>query len=281
MRKSDMVSSLWSKKFYTAPIDYITSSFIREYDISKADISIFLSKGVITQEQYNFLYRIPGLARNIQMGILQQEQPELKKVYSSGIEDIRRQFFEVNDIQDQDVLSIKNDAIFLINKIPSVTSFNGVTLKNKNTYTSFYKLPRRFNKEFYYYLDRINNIEILDIKGMGEKEQQLHVNHMTEFLLVLFNSIELFPLDDAIQLLQTFYNRYINRELDIGYYRRYDQISGYDIIMNTPILKDRYNLKHLSPEHREMIDISYNVQMIIELYKMVSNMYFANPNKKK
>lgn len=276
-----MVSSLWSKKYYTAPIDYITSSFIREYDISKADISIFLSKGVITQEQYNFLYRIPGLARNIQMGILQQEQPELKKVLNCGIEDIRRQFFEVNGIQDQDVLSIKNDAIFLINKVPAVTSFDGVTLKNKNTYTSFYKLPRRFNKEFYYYLDRINDIEKLDIKGMGEREQQVHADYMTEFLLVLFNSIELFPLDDAIQLLQTFYNRYINRELDIGYYRRYDQISGYDVMIETPVIRNRYNIKHLSQEHSNLVDISYNAQMIIEFYKMIASMYFSGTKQKK
>lgn len=276
-----MVSSLWSKKYYTAPIDYVTSSFIREYDISKADISIFLSKGVITQEQYNFLYRIPGLARNIQMGILQQEQPELKKVLNCGIEDIRRQFFEVNDIQDQDVLSIKNDAIFLINKVPAVTSFDGVTLKNKNTYTSFYKLPRRFNKEFYYYLDRINDIEKLDIKGMGEREQQVHADYMTEFLLVLFNSIELFPLDDAIQLLQTFYNRYINRELDIGYYRRYDQISGYDVMIETPVIRNRYNIKHLSQEHSNLVDISYNAQMIIEFYKMIASMYFSGTKQKK
>lgn len=275
-----MTSTLWSKKFYTAPIDYITSSFIREYDISKADISIFLSKGVITQEQFNFLARIPGYNRNVQMGLLQQERPELKKVLSKGIEDVRKAFFEANDIQDHEVLSIKNDAIFIINKVPEVTNFGIVNFKNKNVYTSFYKLPRKFNKEFYYYLNQANNEEKLDIKGMGAEEQALHVNYMTEFLLVLFNSIELFPLDDAINLLQTFYNQYINRELDIGYYRRYDQISGFDTNIQTPILQHKYNIKHLSQEHREMIDISYNAQIIIEFYKMVANMYFSGGQKK-
>lgn len=275
-----MVSTLWSKKYYTAPIDYITSTFIREYDISKADISIFLSKGIITQEQFNFLARIPGHARNVQMGVLQQENPKLKKVLSMGIEDIRKQFFEANDIQDYEVLSIKNDAIFLISKVPTVTTFGMVTLKNKNTYTSFYKLPRKFNKEFYYYLNQASNEEQLDIKGMGKKEQELHIEYITEFLLVLFNSIEVFPLSDAIELLQTFYNQYINKELDIGYYRRYDQISGYDTMLESPVLKYRYNIKYLSQEHREMIDISYNAQIIIELYKMVANMYFSGGQKK-
>lgn len=275
-----MVSTLWSKKFYTAPIDYITSSFIREYDISKADISIFLSKGLITQEQFNFLARIPGYNRNVQMGLLQQERPELKKILSKGIEEVRKAFFEANDIQDHEVLSIKNDAIFIINKVPEVTSFGIVNFKNKNVYTSFYKLPRRFNKEFYYYLNQATNEEKLDIKGMGVEEQSLHTNYMTEFLLVLFNSIEIFPINDAINLLQTFYNQYINRELDIGYYRRYDQISGFDTNLQTPILQHKYNIKHLSQEHREMIDISYNAQIIIEFYKMVASMYFSGGKKK-
>lgn len=276
-----MVSSLWSKKYYTASIDYVTTSFIREYDISKADISIFLSKGAITQEQFNFLARIPSLARNIQMGLLQQERPELKKVLSKGIEEIRQQFFEANDVQDYEVLSIKNDAIFLINKVAEVTDFGLVHLKNKNTYNSFYKLPRKFNKEFYYYYNRITAEEKLDIKGMGKEEQELHKDYMIEFLTVLFNSIEIFPLDDSINLLQIFHNQYINQELDIGYYRKFDQVSGFDTILESPILKHRYNLRHLSEEHREMIDITYNSSMIIEFYKMVANMYFSQKGQKK
>lgn len=276
-----MVSSLWSKKYYTASIDYITSSFIREYDISKADISIFLSKGAITEEQFNFLARIPSLARNIQMGLLQQQRPELKKVLSSGIEEIRQKFFEANNVQDYEVLAIKNDAIFLINKVAEVTDFDLVHLKNKNTYNSFYKLPRKFNKEFYYYYNRITQEEKLDIKGMGKEEQELHKDYMIEFLTVLFNSIELFPINDSIELLQTFYNQYINQELDLGYYRKFDQVSGFDTLFETPILKSRYNLKYISEEHRKYIDITYNSGIIIEFYKMIANMYFSQTGQKK
>lgn len=273
-----MSSELWLKKMYSSPINYITSSFIREYDISKADASVFLTNGIISQEQFDFLARVPSLARNIQLGILQQEHPEYKAILKNGIESARRMFFEANNIQDWEVLSIKNDAVFLINKVATTTSFGNIVFKNKRTYTSFYALPRKFNKEFFYYLDRVNGIETLDIKGMNSGALELHKNYFTEFLLVLFNSIELFPISDSIDLLQTFYNRYINKELDVQYYRRYDQISGFDTCLESPILKHRYNLQHISEKDIDIVDIRYNADIIVEFYKMISGMYF---NKKK
>lgn len=276
-----MAGTLWSHKYYTAPIDYLNSTFIREYDISKADISVLLSKGQITQEQFNFLYRIPSINRNVYMGILQRDNPKLKKILSNGIEEVRKLFFEANDIEDSDVLSIKNDAIFLINKVASVTTFGNVTLKEKNTYTSFYKLPKKYNKEFYYYVNRVTGEESLEIKGISDDSRKLHEEYFVDFLLVLFNSIELFPISDTIDLIQTFYNQYINMELPLGYYRKFDQFSGFDTNLVTPILKHKYILKYLSEEHREMIDISYNLSIILELYRMVSTMYFSSTRQKK
>ena len=121
-----MSSTLWGRRYYSAPIDYLNSIYIREYDIRKADISIFLSKGVISQQDYDFYARIPNTARNINMGLLQQSNPTLKDILAKGIEEARHNFFEYNNIQDHEVLSIQNDAIWLINKIPTTTSFGVV-----------------------------------------------------------------------------------------------------------------------------------------------------------
>lgn len=275
------VGTLWSKKYYTAPIDYLNSTFIREYDISKADISVLLSKGQITQEQFNFLYRIPSINRNTYMGLLQRDNPELKKILSNGIEEVKKLFFETNNIEDSQVLSIKNDAIFLIDKVATTKTFGIVTFKEKNVYTSFYKLSRKYNKEFYYYINRVTGEERLDIKGMNKESIELHKDYFIDFLTVLFNSIELFPIADTIELIQSFYNQYINMELPINYYRKFDQYSGFDTNLKTPILEQRYIMKYLSEEHREMVNISYNLSIILELYRMVSTMYFSKARQKK
>lgn len=270
-----MVSTLWNKKYYTTPFKYVTSSFIREYDISKADINVFFSKGIINIDQYRYLSRIPSEARNIQMGLLQRENKEYIKILKDGITEARRLFFEANDIQDWEVLSIKNDAIFLIEKLAKRTSFGNILFRNKNTYTSFYALPRRLNKEFYYYLNTAIGEESLTVKGIGDEAFSLHNGYMNEFLMVLFDSIERYPIDDAIDLIQKFYNNYITGQLELGYYRRYDQRSGYDMNIRTPVLQSGYNVAHITDEYRDMIDISYNAAMIREFYKIVSNMYFT------
>lgn len=277
----DTVSDLWKKKYYTADINYLSSCFIREYDISKADISIFLSKGIISQEEYNLCYNLPSLNRNIRMGILQASNTSYKNILKEGIEEIRRKFFEANDIKEWEVLSIKNDAIFLINKLADTTIFDSIQLKLKNTYTSFYKLPKKYNKEFYYLLDRAHNIEVLDIKGINDSDRLLHEDYMIEFLKVLFCSIEMHSdLDDAIELIQTFYMSYINKELDLEYYRRFDQTSSFDLIIKSPILSNHYNAKYLSKNDMDIIDIGYNANFIMELYKIVSTMYFNKTKNK-
>lgn len=274
-----MSSTLWGRRYYSAPIDYLNSIYIREYDIRKADISIFLSKGVISQQDYDFYARIPNTARNINMGLLQQSNPTLKDILAKGIEEARHNFFEYNNIQDHEVLSIQNDAIWLINKIPTTTSFGVVNFIPKSVYTSYYRLPKKFNKEFFYYLDKVHGEEYLTIKGMGNIAQAMHKQYMTDFLLTLFNSIELYPIEDGINLIQVFYDRYIKKELDINYYRKYGGLGEFVSNLRSPVMQDRYNFMGMDQKHIDMIDISYNAFMLIEFYKIVSSIYFNSRKK--
>ena len=51
-----MVSnSLINRSYYTLNIPYLISRYIREYDISKANINILLYKKYIDQDMYNLL----------------------------------------------------------------------------------------------------------------------------------------------------------------------------------------------------------------------------------
>ena len=271
-----MTSRLWEKTFWTAPLDYVTSTYIREYDISKANINVLLKLGLINQEQYNYFYRLNKQAREVMVGYFLQEHKDDKygQQLIKGIREERRLFFEANDIQDYEVLSIKNDAVFLIEKVPSVTRFDGIEFINKETFTSFYKLDRKFNKEMYYKLDIPNDIEILEIKGMSDKAYKEHEPYMIDFLKVLFGTIETTDISEALNLLQIFSDRYIKHELDIGYYKRFDSISGYDTVIKTT-LGDMYNINYLAEKDRGIIEIGYNYAILMNLYKYVANMYFS------
>lgn len=268
-------STLWEKTFWTAPIDYITSTYIREYDISKANINVLLSMGVIDQEQYNYFYGLDKKAREIMVGYLLKDHKKEKLGVKllAGIKEYRKLFFEANDIQDYEVLAIKNDAVYLINKIANHTKFGNVEFVNKHSYTSFYKLDRKFNKEMYYKIDIPNNIEELKIDGLGDKAYREHEPYMIDFLKAVFSTVETTGVEDAIAMTRQFSDDYVNRRLDVGYYRRFDSISGYDSICHNTI-GDMYNINYLSQNDMRIIDISYNYLIIMNLYRYFASMYF-------
>lgn len=266
---------LWEKTYWTAPIDYITSTYIREYDISKANINVLLSIGAIDEKMYNYFYNLPKHAREVMVGYLLKDRKEEKlgREIIKQIREQRRLFFEANDIHDYEVLAIKNDAVYLIEKIPSVTEFGNIEFKFKQAYTSFYKLDRKYNKEFYYKLDIPNNIELLDIKGLNNKAYQQHAPYMIDFMKAVFSTVETVGVEEAIALIQQFSDSYLNRQLSIDYYRRFDSICGYDTIAHNS-LGDMYNINYLTPNDFGIVEIGYNYGIIMNLYRYIASMYF-------
>jgi len=161
-----------------------------------------------------------------------------------------------------DILSIKNDAIFIINKIPMITKFDNIEFVNKNIYTSFYKLGVG-KIEIYYLYDMVNNIEHIDVKGIKDEKIILHKNYFLEFLLVLFNSAQIESLRDTINLLITFYESYLKLELDIGYYREFNAESLFSI--KRIGVSSIYKADFLGEDSKSYIDISCNLNILREL----------------
>ncbi len=210
------MSELWKLVNYTADIDYLIGSYIREYDISKANINILLWKGLISIEQYNFLYNSDRMTRQVTIGMLRRNNPELGEALDAGVIEAKKLFFEANDIQDYEVLSIKNDAIYLINKIPMITKFDNVEFVCKNIYTSYINI---FKIQYLYYLDPINKKEVLDIKGIGEDKISFHRNFFYEFLLELLYTSTVDSIENVLWIIQAFSQKYVSLDLAIGYYR--------------------------------------------------------------
>lgn len=278
MTQQSNVSRLWEKTYWTSPINFLSNIYIREYDISKANINILLNIGAIDQTMYNFLYNLEKQAREVYAGMMMKDRKEekLPQAILKGIREARQLFFEANDIHDEEVISIKNDAIYLVGKIPSVTSFGNITFNNKHWYTSYYRLERRFNIEFYYRLDIPRQIELLDIKGINKEVLSLHEPYMIDFLKTLFYTVEVEGVEVAISLLQNFAYNYLNRELPIGYYRRLSSLSGYETNM-TNTLGARYIISGIDESYLSNIEIGYNYSILMNLYKYLASMYF---NKK-
>ena len=250
---------------YTIPVSYLTNVFIYEYDISKANISILYTYNIISKEVYDELYIAPRMVRQKYVGYLQKDI-KIVKILQQGIIEAKQLLFESNNMQDNEVLSIKNDAVFVINRQLNSTKFNNIEFKLKNTYTGFYKID---NLELYYYFNSITSEENLHVKGINDVNLLNHEPYFLQFLKDLFNIIQVSSIENALKVLKAFTRQYIDRSLNMGFYRQFNASSSFHIINNS----SGYMLKNMY-DNIDLIDISTNLHILIELQKILLQMYF-------
>ena len=111
-----LYSNLYQKNTYSANLDYIISSIITEYDISKGNISILRYMNVIDDQLYWELYNAPKQERVVRVGLMMRENKDLNRAVNNGFIEAKRLLFEANRIQDREVQSIRNDAVYMINR---------------------------------------------------------------------------------------------------------------------------------------------------------------------
>lgn len=249
-------------------INYLVSHYIREYDIQKANISILYSLNVIDYNTYSFLFEAPRDIRQVYIGNMIKDNKKIYDILHEGILQARQSLITTNNISELDILTIKNDAIFIIDKELSNTRFGNINFVCKNKYTSFlYVEPL----EIYYFYDIIFDKEIIDIKGINDNIlQQYHSNTWIPFLCQLIYLLNTSEIQTAIKFYSDFYTQYCNKELDINYYREFNSNSNFITI---PICGKRYSMQGI--DDISIIDISYNKNLLHKIYKILLNIYFT------
>ena len=260
---------LWDKTSYTADISYLTNVFIYEYDISKANINVLFTKNIIDQQTYEFLYNAPRMTRQVYVGKLCKDRI-ISNSLKAGIIEAKKIFFEANNITDKDVLSIKNDAVFLINKKPMITKFGFIEFMKKNVYTSFFKLN---NMEYYYYYSNITKEEYLDIKGISDNSLILHEGYFLQVIKDIFYSIQINGPEISLRMLKDIYNEYITLQLPINYYRCFNSESMFHFKFQSK-LGTGYKIETATENQKTMLDITYNLSILIELQRILIYQYF-------
>ena len=256
---------LYKEKNYTIGINYLFNNYIREYDISKANISVLYSKGAISEYVYDTLYNSDRMTRQTYIGMAIKRNPELQDILSNGIIEYKQKLFESNNIQDFDIVSIKNDAVFIMNKIPSILSFDRVTFSHKNTYTSFMKLNEL---EVYY------GKNVIDIKGI--KDHDLQFFHM-EFLNIIITYLEFMQRSakQALDYITDIIRSYVNRELPIEAYRRFRSSSDYVFTTNNLA----YTVNILDEKYKDMINIDHNFSILKLMHIYASQVLYEEKMK--
>jgi len=252
-------SLLYEKLNYLTPLDSVINK-IYEYDMKSAGFSVIKKYKLLSKSVIADLEKMNKKSQREMIGILQINNKKLKKDIPKHIKQIRKLFFEMNNIQEHEVLSIKNDAIFIIGRKLRYTKFDGVDFVIKNTYDIYHQIE---NFECYYN----KREERLDIKGINDSTVEDHMKGICTFIMDCFDYIILGRYDSLRKYLKQFAQDYKSRKLPLIYYKEFNHINKYRI------------QSELQDEDREYVLISphYDSSVKADLNIAFNYLYFVLP----
>lgn len=251
---------LFEKHNYTnKSLSYLKNTPITEYDMENAGINILFHNNIITKDEYDKLNSMGKLEKNIVVGKFLKNNADISKFLMEEFISIRKSFFEINNIQDDSVLSIKKDAIFLIDKNCTNLELNEhYRFKSKNRYSSYININKN---EFY--LDSMYNK--LDVKGYSDIVKKHHEEYLFKFLKDILHLDSVSKNTDKIYLdLLEFKHRLITLDLPKEYY--FDINGGSYLFELEGII---LSLDHIDDNLKKHCIISSNLEFILRIINII------------
>lgn len=254
-----MGKKLYERDIYTIKgIDFLISKTINEYDMKNAGYNLIKYFKLLPESKIKYLSGLSKSDRIIQIGLYERHDREFAKQLTESFKEMRRLFFIENNLEDDQILSIKKDAIFTVGRECQITKFKNVEFVKKHKYTSYHRFD---NIEMYY---RESN-NTLDIKGIKDELLYQHEKYFLSFLKRVFRLLEQNDTKALIKFMKRFIMEYKNRELDIEYYRELSPDSIYSF--NENVIGDskyfKAGVENVSSNMINDINISYNYKKYI------------------
>ena len=247
-----------ARRDYVSDIRMVIDSNIVEYDIEKANLNILYKYGKIDYKTYDMVYHMDRYNRQYFMGNFIRDN-HLSSTLAEGIKKAKLAFLEKNEVPLVSLLEIRNDALFIINPSILYPELDGITFKAKSIYYDYLELN---NMSIFFTRDML--MTYFEVKGMPNRVVDLHI----PYLLKSFdNIINIYKRDkrNAIKQLHGLYNDYIERKLDIGYYRPFNIFSQYEFRTSC----SQFNLNYVPEQYKNAIDISFNERILREFHSLL------------
>lgn len=230
------------------------NSSIIEWDMKSANTSICKEYGLLPLETIRRIESMHKSKRERAIGLIGQKDKEFMKALESKFDEVMKIFIEQNDLDlDWDVISIRKDAAFIINRevhYPKVGKY--IVFRQKGIYSHHLYLNP---------YDIYINSDTIDVKGINDKILPLHENGILSLLRMIAiceGSTE--PKKQLNELFSDFVLSYKERLLDYDYYREFNPSSKFKInLFGEEMLIDSIDTEDLLAQ----VDISYNYEKII------------------
>ena len=110
-----MTNTLWQKDlFINENIPYIFNREITEYDMSDAGFSLIQEFKLLPEKEIKELQKLGKQQRKVKIGLIQREDDKLKENLKISFQEARKIFINENKLDNNDIISIKKDAIITI-----------------------------------------------------------------------------------------------------------------------------------------------------------------------
>lgn len=251
-------------RYTSSEIKFLSNAMIIEYDMKRAGLNIIRKYKLLPDKKINKLLDLnnktnaanPNYGKrmvDIEIGKLQIDNEKLREGLKAGFIESRNLFLTRNNLDETNVLAIKKDAIFVLKQVDFTKIDEYINFRPKNTYTGYLMINRI---EMYYHDGE------LDIKGLGEVDEELHRDSMIKFFIKFFKKSETSSKEEVLKFLRIFLDRYKRLELKPEFYIPFRSGGMYTYKDGITTAVDYRNDK-------KEYDITYNYKIIIDLVKYV------------
>lgn len=245
---------------FSSPRLIEVNSDIIEYDIKHANTSLMRYYKIYPSEKLDAIDKMPKAKREYTVGMLCRDDKAISKKLTKSFDDIMTTFLETNDLTEDDLISIKKDAAFVINHKVKTRVFGCVEFAIKNSYCAYLKIPQY---EFY-----IKKDGTADVKGIGDRDAlDLHKGGILKFVNTVIELYSKRNIEELSEYLHEFVEVYKKRELPFEYYREFNSQSAYisyDEMGGTVVLDE------MDESMIDEIDITFNyVNVILPIIRVV------------
>jgi hypothetical protein len=188
--------------------------------MSQASVSVCERFKLLDDSTIQRLKLMSKRQRTVEMGLMQRDNKEFSEQLLRGIRDIRRKFIQVNELTEEDILTIHSDAIFFIMKKDIVDEIEGIKFKRKNTWTSFI----RYDKVEMFY----DGNGVITYKGVPHELLDTHTLGLNKYMLKIFEMIENYD-SSILQFISKFQKNYLQDKLPDFYYIAFGKRGEYKV----------------------------------------------------
>lgn len=227
-------------------IPFVVNRPIIEYDMRRAGLSVIKQFELLPVDRIEKLDEMEKRKADVAIGKLRGKDKDFSKKFGDAMTEARKLFITSNRLEEPDIVSIKNDAFFVIGSCPN-TKFGYIEFRPKHTYTSFINLDKI---EFYY------NTERMDIKGLSDGALRNQEEYWIKTINKFMSIIETGTRTEALLFMKHLVDSYKALELPGSYYREFSVEDKYRTLEG-----DLYG--EYWEDRKEDLDISYNYEHVV------------------